>query len=656
MILDIDEQFSITTTSTLTGFYGCPSLTASASEMTALTKLTYPSGSLLTVYEISTDDSNWVRVSSDGTWINISTSVQVTGDKESGNYLKYTQAMEDAYDERNGIVDRGDGNGVHVGGGHTRGGASTGGERTALTDNDSSLLLTGTTYYNHGSSDSSITSEIYSDAVNNRILSAMKAYGAPPQWTKFVDPRIKNIQIDNFTFDVGRVYGETVVGGATILSLCPGIIEYNSKLSATDDSWLNTITDSVLGGESDVSSDLRDALGESGGSFVKFTPAWDLVFTKKLTKSTEAGYMAYVNFLSKLFVIYMSRQQNFIENTIDTILPNEMLSDRMCPGANTTYKDLDWTDIDGTDSIAFYVDSKTDTNFKYVNFFAVGQNNIREEFETNTRSTTIEDTINGNLSGVLKDVAFLTGGVLGTGLVEDDISQLLKTASEGMSTGLIGNLFNGGAEMLKGGKIMFPQIIDDCTFGKSTTFTCRFISTDGNPEAVFLNTMAGYTHLLPFVLPRQVESAVDMYSYPFLCKAFAKGIFNCPTGVLTHLSITRAGQDDTMWTIDGLPLEIEVQFEIVPLLSKMSMSHGENPKSVVYALKNTGLQEYIGTLTGVDLRLGETDLKIQTFAALSKGFLMNIPERVGQWLYSATGIRDGIRNAANILSGINASF
>ena len=651
--LSSDEQYEIVLTDTIYGYSGLPSDNTYSGQLDSLKKYEFPANAVVTIVEVDNDRPMWCKLS-DGTWINTSINTQINGNEASDNYIKYTAAMNKAqyYHDLKIKNQANDGSGSTVSdtspttviaGKVIRAGNPNGNY------SESVVMYSGTTR------DFSSVAQTYTNRTFNRIISAIKAYGAPPQWTEYVDPRILKINYDNNAIlELGRRFAETVVSSATILSLAPGIIEYNATLTGDDSTFVDAVTNAVDAVDAAI-PDIRNSVEDASGSFISFTPAWNKQVVRKNKSSAienEAGYVAYLNALSKLFVIYASRTQNY-ENNTDESSEGTPLSARTVPGLGCTYKDIDWEKIDGIDNVPFSANSTRSEKFMYVNFFASGQNQISEEFETSVRSTTIEDQINGTVSGALKDVAFLTGGVIGQGLVEEDVKQLVSNTGNSIG-GMLGNILAGGTEMLKGGKIIFPQIIDDCTFGKSTSFTTKFISVSGDIESIMWNAIFGYLHFLPFVIPRQIESAVDMYSYPFLCRAFSKGIYNCPVGVLKNFRIQRAGQDDTLWSCEALPREIEVQFDITPLYSKISMSHFEGLRASAYAIKNSGLQEYVATLTGVDLRLGEVDLKLATLASLAKGWLMDIPERVALWAYSVSGGSDIVRWGKDVLSGLDA--
>lgn len=506
------------------------------------------------------------------------------------------------------------------------------------------IILTGTT-----SNPAGINS-VYKTQAQNALTVAMSAYGSPPQWTKYADPRILSITRSdvNLQYVLGRRYAETVVAQPTILSMCPGIIEFNSN-ALTNDTDFDSLGDLITRGSN--ASDLKDSLGNLSGNLVRFTPTWEPSSMAKMASGTNAnvsGYIAYVNTLSKIFVTYLGRNAELgtVDNGDANGYDSGPLSQRTVPKLGCKYADIDWEDIDGNVDLSIFGASANGEglNYKYVNFYVSGQLSVDETFDTTVRSSSLEDMLNGQLSSQLKDIAFITGRTIGNDLVESDLKQVMSDT--GSFSGIIGNLLGDGMEMLRGGKVILPQIVDDCTYGKTCQFTCKFISPAGDVESIFWNVIVPYFHLMPFILPQQIGSSIDMYSYPFMCRATCKGLFNCPMGVVRGFRINRGGSDNELWTNEGLPTEIEVQFEITPLYTKLMLSENNTLAGAAKFIKNTGLQEYIGTLTAVDIRLGELDLKITTALSLARGWFNNIPDSIVQYALNKTHVAD-------IIHGIN---
>ena len=127
------------------------------------------------------------------------------------------------------------------------------------------------------------------------LLLAVKAYGAPPQATPYADPRIIKLNTD-FGPDIliGRKFAEVIVSNPTILSLCPGVIKYNSILAGTF----------AAGDEDSIVESAKQALSsDKNGKICEFQPCW------YSSVKDQSGYIKFVNTLNWVSAIAMSRQK-----------------------------------------------------------------------------------------------------------------------------------------------------------------------------------------------------------------------------------------------------------------------------------------------------------------------------------------------------------
>lgn len=633
MKLSDDAKFCISITGTKET-YKAP-VTGDFTNAEDLHNSTIYEGSRLVVTDISDKDPFWWYVTERDTglsyWINTSGN-DISVDSDDENLAAYEKFCQENTSSLNASYQ-----------------SSTTDEQDAQEYEENSnlegdVILTGST------SNPNTINNVYKSQAQNMLTLAMAAYGSPPQWTKYADPRIISIARNdvNLQYVLGRRYAETVVAQPTILSVCPGIIEFNSN-SLKNDTNFDTLGELLTNATN--ASDVKDSLKNVSGNLVRFTPTWEPASFAKMASGSKAsvtGYMAYVNTLSKVFVTYLGRNAEIgtTDNGDANGYDSGPLSQRTVPKLGCKYSDLNWEDIDGKVDYSIFgaTGNVEGLNYQYVNFYVSGQLSVDETFDTTVRSSSLEDLLNGQLSSVMKDIAFITGRTIGDNLVESDVQQVMSDS--GSFSGILGSLLGDGMEALRGGKVILPQIVDDCTYGKTCQFTCKFVSPAGDVESVFWNVIVPYFHLMPFIIPQQVGTSIDMYSYPFMCRATCKGLFNCPMGVFRGFRINRGGSDNELWTNEGLPTEIEVQFEITPLYTKLMLSENSTFAGAAKFIKNSGLQEYVGTLTAVDIRLGELDLKITTALSLTRGWFNNIPDSIFQYALNKTHVAD-------IIHGIN---
>lgn len=478
------------------------------------------------------------------------------------------------------------------------------------------------------------------------LILAIKAYGAPPQWTPYVDPRIMTLNTSlGMDILVGRKFATTVMAAPTILSLSPGVVRYNSLLGALVEDAIN-----------DEDALISNISAEASGRIIEFQPCWNREVKKNYP------YLSYVNTLNRITAIAMSREEIKDDGEART------LKERTFPGIGTKYFSFDWANYDDPDNsvkgifgsynaatMEYELDSAGDVarNFissigdtidayKYVNFFCSGSNSTKDSFDTSVRSTQVEDMINSQLSSVLKDVTYFTGGLIGQGAMDDLTKWSDSLTSE---LGGIGSLLSSAADVVSGGKIEFPAVVDDFTYGKECQFTVRFVAGSGNVESRYL-MRCEFNHLLALVLPRQLESDINMYACPYFVRAVSPGRYSCEIGVVTGFNATYGGGDDNAWTVGAQPTEIEATFGITPLYSKLYMSSEKQMKS--WFLKNSGMIEYLVSNSGVDMRLSQLELKVELIKGMATGAMATIPNDVIAPLYD-NAVTNAIRQFVSIL-------
>lgn len=507
----------------------------------------------------------------------------------------------------------------------------------------------------------------FTGTVNLELESIVRSYGVPPQWTKHVDPRIVSCKFTggkiNTESRLGRRFIEVTLSNPTVVDIAPGYVYFNSATLSDDASIFD---------DDGTGSGLWDAIKQNHGSLFTIKPCFgSFEYSGGTGKQRVRGYMSYVNVLARIVAVYMSRRalntsnglHRYYHRDSDAYEDLEELKERPVPisGISTgkKYREFLWEDYDAQDwiTIGDYsvgYKSNTEDNFIYVRFFTIEGTSSQDTFSTDIGETTIESSINGLLSGAMKDVAFLMGGVVGGALgntmeeVTSSIYQAINGGSAGIpGAGTISSLLHSVTSFATGGKLVFPKVITDCSYGKSMTVKCTFPAIYGDSEANFLNCMLPYIHVLAFCLPHQLKTTMDMYTYPFLVKAFSKGIFSCDMGVLTNLQVNRGGEDGELWSYDSNATEISVSFEITPLISKLMMSSLNDGAG--WILKNHGLQEYLGGLCGVDLRNNRIAMAKELFATMVQG-------QASAWfnnLFNSWTANTGIMNLINFGTMLN---
>ena len=466
----------------------------------------------------------------------------------------------------------------------------------------------------------------------------IRVFGTQPQWSKYVDPRI---EIFGAYGVYGRRYASTILTNTTIISLSPGVLKYRGSAEKLEELASGDGSESLQDSDNDV--------------LWGFVPKW---YSPGVN---DSGYMQYLTMLCRYAILAMSAAEpppGDVEN-VETTLAERRVPDVFSGltrsgldirrDTNTIYKNFDPSFFLGMDepswlsvaqNLGFKDENGEMKETHFVHFAATGQVSPRETFNTSIRPSVIEQYVSGAVSDVVKDIAFLTSGTGFSSYVTQDLDAV-KDYIAGSIPG-IGNILSAAVDTFTGGRIVFPQVIDDVSWGREYSFSVKFVSLYGDCESRFLNVVFPYLALMCLFLPKQLSSGLDMYTLPFVVQAYARGIFACPCGVLTSINVTRGGGDDTGWTESGQLMEIDVDFSITPMHNKLFMS-----STPTWFVKNTGIQQYLGTICGVDLTIPQIQLRAWTKKMLYGNFeelydgkaIYNIMKRVENYL-SEKGVRD----------------
>ena len=180
--------------------------------------------------------------------------------------------------------------------------------------------------------------------------------------------------------------------------------------------------------------------------------------------------------------------------------------------------------------------------------------------------------------------------------------------------GAIGDVLSGAVSAIGGatieqvmagaGVIDFPDIWKSSSFTKNYHFNMSLRTPYGDPYSILQNLYIPLTLLLAGALPRGIGQA--SYTAPFVCRAYCRGMFAVPLGMITSMTVKR-GADQFGWSTGRLPTCIDVSFEIKDLSPAMYLAIGDG--GTMEALTdltkafgtNSNFQEYLMTLSGMGL-------------------------------------------------------
>lgn len=147
------------------------------------------------------------------------------------------------------------------------------------------------------------------------------------------------------------------------------------------------------------------------------------------------------------------------------------------------------------------------------------------------------------------------------------------------------------------GYIDIPEVWKNSSFSKSYTFSTELIATYGDPVSIFQDIYVPLACMLPFVLPRSIGP--NAYTSPFLIRAYCKGMFAIPLGLIDSMTIERGGSEHG-WNVDMLPTRVNVSFTIRDLSPVMHMPLADSIADAIFG-QNSSFQEYLLTLSGIGL-------------------------------------------------------
>lgn len=153
-----------------------------------------------------------------------------------------------------------------------------------------------------------------------------------------------------------------------------------------------------------------------------------------------------------------------------------------------------------------------------------------------------------------------------------------------------------------------PQQWSGSSFSRSCNINVRLRSrTGGDPVSVYTNVLIPFACLLAGACPR--ANGASTYTSPYIVRAYCRGMFAIPAGMITNLSITR-GDSEFGWSVHRLPTTIAIQIQITdlsPILFIGLAGSGAGPTELFSLFKqafvnNTKMHDYLDTLSGMGLK------------------------------------------------------
>lgn len=433
--------------------------------------------------------------------------------------------------------------------------------------------------------------DIFSDTIDNiRYL-----FGAPYQFSELTDPRPQGCKL-------GRTYMDTVLNDMSMVVFTPGKAAFMANMST---GAANKVLSKLVGSANEDmdTSDLKDILeGKQIGRYYTF-------------ESDYTEYMKYVNNMCRLSAILLG-------------VGDERLFD-----GSKKFKDFDWdiNELAGTSSIFKFL-----TIEKSVAFFIDGKSSsFSDGMSNSTRQSALAGMFETG-SNISKEAYFLLGksyqdeGVLQSSMsnFEGAVNKVVKTLTKNdtVAKQFSDRMSDHAVTLINGGNIAFPEIYDNSEYNSSYNIELKLVSPTADPISIYQNIYVPLWHIIGMSYPKQ--SGANGYMSPFLIRAFCKGWFNCPLGIISSVSIKRASQDG--WSYHGMPTEVDVSLTISNLYENMTISRAGDFST----FHNTEFLDMLATWCGVNMNKPELSRKLGLYEAFIsntvKDILPNLTSEMGQ--------------------------
>lgn len=246
--------------------------------------------------------------------------------------------------------------------------------------------------------------------------------------------------------------------------------------------------------------------------------------------------------------------------------------------------------------ISFRINKSTDSTETMGN--STGQSSIAQKLNSIASSgRDAQFSLGGSISNAVREVPVF-GKVLGG--IADVVS---GTAQQfGLSS-------LASAVMTGSGFIDIPDIWTSSSFSKNYSFNFTFRPASGNNAAIYQDLYLPLSLLLAMSCPRSVGT--NSYTSPFILRAYCKGMFAIPCGIVESLSLTR-GDSEFGWNMNRLPTVLKVSMQIKDLAPIMHLAMVMDATNYKVFGANSSMQEYVHTLAGSGLN--ERLLFSSTFA------------------------------------------
>lgn len=470
------------------------------------------------------------------------------------------------------------------------------------------------------------------------IKKSMRLFGLPYQFTSAVDPRL-----DEISNTVGNKFLNNILLEGPVCTIIPGEPYYLPGVKSKDRKVSLT---SLLLEKNSMSntgfSNIINNLSDDDDNFRLYD------FKRNYTE-----FMKYVNILCRTGAIFLglgdvtldgvelskydwrTYKQNaeikatYIESSSNALSKAAKKQsgyrkiERKATKSGTMVYETGNTTLDESDDTSFM---DLFRNQNYLQFFVDPDVSCSENLGNSTSESMMKSMFDSG-SNLLKEIAFMTNSAspdlaasmqeFANGTIDSLNSGIQDTLGNVTLTSGLSRIINLGTNVIKGENIVIPDIYQSSNYSKSYSITVHLKSPYGTKLGYYLDIFVPMMHLIALGLPKQTTA--NSYASPFLVKAYVEGIFNCNMGMVTSVSITKAGEN---WTVEGLPNEVDVTLDIADLYTSLTMTPQSSPAMFI---NNSSLIEYIAINCGLSITAPNLSIKYETLIGTFTNAVTSVP-------------------------------
>jgi hypothetical protein len=298
-------------------------------------------------------------------------------------------------------------------------------------------------------------------------------------------------------------------------------------------------------------------------------------------------------------------------------------------------------------SVDDYVNKYANISSYYTDFLIKPSINYQESFGNTVKDSAMAGMFN-QMSEMSKEIQFVmnTSQLISEQTLKESKAAARETLEKGANTlgsAFVNRFLKGATSVLSGTNIVFPQIWNNSTFSKSYSIEIPLYTPYGSIKNIYMDILVPTWFWIALAAPHQAST--NSYSAPFMLRCHVPGIFSVDMGMVESLSIHKGV--DNEWSVDGFPMAVNLQINIVDLYQQIYLSriNGVSPTDIFNFLENSALIDYVCVNSGIDMKSAEWNTKMEVAKALGGNALRGLGTRIGKQMAESNASK--IRNMSN---------